>query len=360
MADPRYEYAQLMTRRSFFRASGTGLGFAALATLLREDLGAVQAGSEAFGGLPDLPHFAPKAKRVIYLCMSGAPSHLDLFDYKPGLQQMAGEELPDSVRKRLRLSTMTATQNTLPIIPTVFEFAQHGQSGAWLSELLPYTARIADSLCFVKSLWNSQLQSRPRPDSPLHRLPAHGSAHHRRMGLLRAGQREPQPARLRGDADHRFEHVVTFIIRSDCYCATTRIVAGKTHECQPRRAETGRRSGPTAHDGAVYLGLRVETDVRRATVEGIVDTGAVSLVIPEEIATELGLRHWGTRTAVYADERREERPVTDVTIEIGNLTTRTEAIVGPAGSQVLIGQVVLETLDLIADCRNRTLAPRHP
>ena len=112
--------------------------------------------------------------------------------------------------------------------------------------------------------------------------------------------------------------------------------------------------------GAVYLGLGVEADVRRTTVEGIVDTAAVSLAIPVEIATELGLRHWGTRTVVYADERREERPVTDVTIEIGNLATRTEAIVGPAGSQVLIGQVVLETLDLVADCRNRTLAPRHP
>ena len=79
-----------------------------------------------------------------------------------------------------------------------------------------------------------------------------------------------------------------------------------------------------------------------------------------QIATELGLRHEGTRTVVYADERREERPVTNVTIKIGNLATWTEAIVGPAGSQVLIGQVVLEMLDLIADCRNRTLAPRHP
>ena len=110
----------------------------------------------------------------------------------------------------------------------------------------------------------------------------------------------------------------------------------------------------------VDRGLGVEADVRRTSVEGIVDTGAVSLLIPEEIATELGLRRWGTRTVVYADERREERPVTDVTIEIGNLATRTEAIVGAAGSQVLIGQVVLETLDLIADCKNQTLAPRHP
>ncbi|MCY4122333.1 MAG: retroviral-like aspartic protease family protein [Acidobacteria bacterium] len=110
----------------------------------------------------------------------------------------------------------------------------------------------------------------------------------------------------------------------------------------------------------VYRGHGVEADVRRTRVEGVVDTGAVSLVIPEEIATELGLRQEGTRTVVYADERREDRPVTNVTIEIGNLSTWTEAIVGPAGSQVLIGQVVLEVLDLIADCRNQTLAPRHP
>ena len=161
MPDPRHDYARIMSRRSFFRASGTGIGFAALATLLREDLGAAPAGSEAFGGLPDLPHFAPKAKRVIYLCMSGAPSHLDLFDYKPHLRDMAGEELPDSVREGLQLTTMTASQNTLPIIPTVFEFAQHGQSGAWLSELLPHTARVADDLCFVKSLWNNQLNHDP-------------------------------------------------------------------------------------------------------------------------------------------------------------------------------------------------------
>ena len=110
----------------------------------------------------------------------------------------------------------------------------------------------------------------------------------------------------------------------------------------------------------VDRGDSVETDVRRTTVEGVVDTGAVSLVIPEEIATELGLKHKGTRTVIYADERREKRPVTDVTIEVGNLTTWTEAVVGPAGSKVLIGQLVLEALDLIADCRSGTLAPRHP
>ena len=110
----------------------------------------------------------------------------------------------------------------------------------------------------------------------------------------------------------------------------------------------------------VDRGHGVEADIRRTTVEGLVDTGAVSLVIPEEIARGLGLRPWGTRTVVYADERREARPVADVTVEIGDLATHTEAIVGTAGSQVLIGQVVLAMLDLVADCENRTLVPRHP
>ena len=157
--DPRNEYEQLTTRRSFLRASGTGIGFAALATLLGEDLWA-QTGSEAFGGLPSLPHFAPKAKRVIFLCMPGAPSHLDLFDYKPGLTEMAGQELPESVRQGLQLTGMTATQSTLPIVPSAFKFAQHGESGAWLSELLPYTAKVADHLCFI-SMWTDQLNHDP-------------------------------------------------------------------------------------------------------------------------------------------------------------------------------------------------------
>ena len=159
--DPRDEHERIMTRRSFFRASGTGIGFAALSTLLGGKLGATQTGSEAIGGLAGLPHLAPTAKRVIYLHMSGAPSHLDLFDYKPNLEDMAGQELPESVREGLTLTTMTASQNSLPVIPTIFEFAQHGQSGAWLSELLPHTASVADDLCFIKSLWSNQLNHDP-------------------------------------------------------------------------------------------------------------------------------------------------------------------------------------------------------
>jgi hypothetical protein len=159
--DPRCEHDRLMTRRTFFRAGGTGLGLTALATLLSEDLWAGQIGSEAIGGLAGLPHFAPKAKRVIFLFMPGAPSHIDLFDYKPKLKELSGTELPDSVRQGQRLTGMTASQLTLPIIPSMFKFAQHGQSGAWLSELLPHTAKAADNLCFIKSMWSEQINHDP-------------------------------------------------------------------------------------------------------------------------------------------------------------------------------------------------------
>ena len=87
-----------------------------------------------------LPHFAPKAKRVIYLFQNGAPSQLDLFDYKPMLNKMHGEDLPESIRGGQRLTGMTANQAKFPLAGSVFNFAQHGKSGAWMSELLPHTA----------------------------------------------------------------------------------------------------------------------------------------------------------------------------------------------------------------------------
>ena len=108
-------------------------------------------GAECRWGLPGLPHFAPKAKRVIYLFQSGAPSQLDLFDYKPQLAKTHGTDLPDSIRNGQRLTAMTAGQTSFPVAQSIFKFAQYGQSGAWLSELLPHTAKIADDLCFVRS-----------------------------------------------------------------------------------------------------------------------------------------------------------------------------------------------------------------
>ena len=143
--DPTTEQRLLMTRRHFFGTGATGIGAAALASLLGKDLRADTA-------LPGLPHFKPKAKRIIYLFQHGAPSQLDMFDYKPALKERKGLNLPDSIRMGQRLTGMTAYQTTFPTAPSIFKFAQHGQSGMWLSELIPHTAKIADDLVLIKSM----------------------------------------------------------------------------------------------------------------------------------------------------------------------------------------------------------------
>jgi hypothetical protein len=147
---------QDMTRRHFFGRSATGIGVAALANLLGPDLRA--AGQ---GGLPGLPHFAPKAKRVIYLFQSGGPSQMELFDYKPRLNEFQGNDLPESIRKGQRLTGMSATQSSFPIVPSKFAFEQRGQSGAWVSELMPHTAKIADQLTFIKSMHTEAINHDP-------------------------------------------------------------------------------------------------------------------------------------------------------------------------------------------------------
>jgi uncharacterized protein DUF1501 len=144
-----------ITRRHFFGKTATGIGTAALATLLDHDLHADT------GALPGLPHFTPKAKRVIYLFQSGGPSQMELFDYKPRLNEFANNELPDSVRMGQRLTGMSATQSSFPVVPSRFRFAQHGESGAWISELLPHTAKIVDKLTFVKSLHTEAINHDP-------------------------------------------------------------------------------------------------------------------------------------------------------------------------------------------------------
>jgi len=143
--DPRNE-----TRRYFFSRAASGLGIAALANLLHAD--------EAPQGLP---HFAPKAKRVIYLFQSGGPSQMELFDHKPRLMDLATTELPDSIRKGQRLTGMTSTQTSFPVAPSLFKFQQHGKSGAWLSELMPHLGKVADDLCFIKSMYTEQINHDP-------------------------------------------------------------------------------------------------------------------------------------------------------------------------------------------------------
>jgi hypothetical protein len=156
--NPLIERAQLLSRRHFFGRSAAGIGTAALASLFARD---ATAAPKVVGGLKGLPHFAPKAKRVIYLFQNGAPTHVDLFDYKPELTKQKGKQIPDSVVKNARFSTMTSGQTVRPCLPEITKFAQHGQSGAWVSDFLPHTAKIADELCFVKSMFTTQVNHAP-------------------------------------------------------------------------------------------------------------------------------------------------------------------------------------------------------
>ncbi len=151
-----------MTRRDFFGKFALGLGGIALSQLLPQARGAVTAtAANPFAGILAQPHFAPRAKRIIYLFMAGGPSQLDLFDYKPLLNQRNGEDLPESVRMGQRLTGMSANQAQLPMAGSHFKFAQHGQAGAWVSELLPWTAKIADELCFVRSMHTPHINHDP-------------------------------------------------------------------------------------------------------------------------------------------------------------------------------------------------------
>ena len=151
---------QQLQRRQFLSRTSLGLGTAALVSLLERDQ-AASAATDSAPGLPGLPHFASTAKRVIYLFQSGAPSQPDLFDYKPKLDGLRNTELPDSVRQGQRLTTMTASQASFPIAPSIFRFNQHGESGAWVSELMPHTAGIVDKLCFIKSMHTEAINHDP-------------------------------------------------------------------------------------------------------------------------------------------------------------------------------------------------------
>jgi len=150
---PLRESELIETRRHFFGRSAAGIGTAALASLMNPSLFAAPQDKPAVvGGLPGLPHFAPKAKRVIYLFMSGAPSQLDMWDYKPKMNEFYDKDLPDSVRNGQRITTMTSGQKRFPIAPSIFKFNQHGKHGAWVSELLPHTAGVIDDLAVIRTV----------------------------------------------------------------------------------------------------------------------------------------------------------------------------------------------------------------
>src|SRR5262245_50093951 len=152
--NPIHEYRQAITRRYFFRAGSHAVGWAALASLLDADRAAANAP-------PVMTHFPAKVKQVIYLHMVGGPAQMDLFDYKPQMAEYFDKDLPDSVRMGQRLTTMTSGQKRFPIAPSKFRFAQHGRCGMWVSELLPYKAKMVDDLCFVRSMHTEAINHEP-------------------------------------------------------------------------------------------------------------------------------------------------------------------------------------------------------
>lgn len=143
-----------LTRRSLFGQSAMGIGSAALASILSNK-------SNASQQLQGLPHHPPKAKNVIYLFQNGGPSHVDIFDYKPELKRLQGQQIPDSIVQQARFSTMTSGQTNRPCLPEISRFSYHGQSGASVSDFMPHTAKIADDLCFIKSMTTTQVNHAP-------------------------------------------------------------------------------------------------------------------------------------------------------------------------------------------------------
>ncbi len=162
--DPLDQFASLQSRRAFLSNAGLGVGAIALNWMLdgRSALaGAPTYGSAVHPALTGFPHFPPTAKRIIYLHMNGAPSQLDLFDYKPRLGEQFDKDLPDSIRKGQRITTMTSGQARFPVAPSIFKFSQHGQCGMWISELLPHMGSVADDIALIKTVHTEAINHDP-------------------------------------------------------------------------------------------------------------------------------------------------------------------------------------------------------
>ena len=156
----KIEIAQTLNRRHFLERSRLALGTLALGSLIG-DTGKAAASTTSQNALARQPHFQPKAKRIIYLFQSGAPSQFETFDYKPKLDERRGKDLPESVRMGQRLTTMTSGQSSFPMVPSLFPFARHGQCGAWVSDLLPHTAKMVDDLCIIRSMFTEAINHDP-------------------------------------------------------------------------------------------------------------------------------------------------------------------------------------------------------
>jgi hypothetical protein len=157
--NPIVEYSLNMNRRRFLSRLSLGIGSAALGSLLIPDL--FSSSEESANLASGLPHFAPKAKRIIYLFQNGAPSQLETFDYKPKLREMMGKDLPPSIRNGQRLTGMTSGQSSFPLVGSFYDFNQYGESRAWISDKFPHTASIVDDICIIRSMFTEAINHDP-------------------------------------------------------------------------------------------------------------------------------------------------------------------------------------------------------
>lgn len=160
MSNAFQDYVRYETRRQFLTRGKNALGMAAMASLMGSSAPAAQAAALTPSGL-NLPHFAAKAKHIIYLHMVGGPSQIDLYDYKPEMQEWYDKDLPDSIRKGQRLTTMTSGQARFPVAPSKYKFERHGKCGMWVSELMPWTAKMVDDMCFIRSMHTEAINHEP-------------------------------------------------------------------------------------------------------------------------------------------------------------------------------------------------------
>ena len=198
MSHPFDDHQRHLTRRTFLGDATRGIGThrARLAPLPRRWPTPRAPPRRATAGSPALPHFAPKAKRVLCLFQSGGLSHVDLFDDKPALHEHAGQEIPPSVKGNQRLTGMTSGQAAYPVVPPLRAGKRCGQHGTWISDLLPHIQGIADDICIVKIAAHRGDQPRPGHHLHEHRQPAARLRQHGRLGQLRPRQREREPARV--------------------------------------------------------------------------------------------------------------------------------------------------------------------
>ena len=195
--NPLNDYVRSETRRQFFARGKNVLGYAALATLLGPKFKLFGATPKPAGGGAILPNFPPNVKQVIYLHMVGGPSQMDLYDYKPVMNKWYDKDLPDSIRKGQRLTTMTSGQKRFPIAPSMWPFKQAGQCGMWMNtELLPYTAKCVDDMAFIRSMHTDAINHEPAILQMQTGSMVPGRAVHRLLGQLRAGFDERKPANL--------------------------------------------------------------------------------------------------------------------------------------------------------------------